>query len=95
MKNSGRFKSMEGKEFSSIDPETVVQVCVDKDKDWDKKGKVVGKCPEPCSYNIINEKGNIVRRNRRHLIPCQDEFNIQPDYDPPQPTQMPFSSESL
>ena len=94
-KNFGRLNRKEGKEFSSIDPDTIVRMRVNNDKDWDKKGIVVAKCPEPRSYDILNEKGNIVRCNRRHLIPCHDEFHIQPDYDPPQPNQLRISSESF
>ena len=80
-KNFGHFNNKKDKEFPSIDPGTV-RMNVDKDKNRDKKGIVVEKCSEPHSYNILNEKGNIVRRNRRHLIPCHKEFNIQPDYEP-------------
>jgi len=30
----------------------------------------------------------MVRRNRLHIIPCYDDFNIQPNYDLPQQTQL-------
>ena len=35
----------------------------------------------PQSYNILNERGNVLARNRCHLIPTTEKFNIKHDYD--------------
>ena len=95
VKNSDRVLNKKHRDYPSINPDSVVRMRIDSDKNWEKKGLVVEKCSEPRSYNILNEKGNIVRRNRRHLIPCYDEFKIQPDYDIPTQNQLPHSSESV
>ena len=31
------------------------------------------------TYRILNSKGHVVRRNRRHLLTCKDKFRIQND----------------
>lgn len=79
------------KDLPSIRPGSVVRMRVPGDKDWRNKGKVIEKSKEPRSYRVLNEKGNIVRRNRRHLIPCHDRFSIQHDYDPIQLTDLPLA----
>eukprot|EP00112_Aurelia_sp_Birch-Aquarium-sp1_P022166 Seg6150.2 transcript_id=Seg6150.2/GoldUCD/mRNA.D3Y31 product="hypothetical protein" protein_id=Seg6150.2/GoldUCD/D3Y31 len=33
----------------------------------------------PCL--VLNSKGNVVRRNRRHLLPTSGTFQVQPNYD--------------
>ena len=60
-------------------PGTTVRVRTDKDTDWSKKGKVVEKCSEPRSYRILNQQGNVVRRNRRHLLPTKETFKVEND----------------
>ena len=35
----------------------------------------------PRLYDILNERGNILARNRRHLIPTTEKFNIKHDCD--------------
>ena len=35
----------------------------------------------PQSYDILNERGNVLARNRRHVIPTTERFNIKHDYD--------------
>ena len=67
--------------MSDITPGTVVRMRIPGEKQWNKIGKVVEKCPQPRAYRILNSKGNIVRRNRRHLLPCKDKFHIQSDQD--------------
>ena len=69
------------KDLPDITPGTVVRVRIPGEKQWNEIGKVVEKCPEPRAYRILNSKGNIVRRNRRHLLPCKDKFHIQIDQD--------------
>ena len=67
---------------------TVVCMRVPGERQWDEIGKVVAKCQEPRTYCILNSKGNIVRRNRRHLLPCKDKFHIQIDH-----TELPGSTQ--
>ncbi len=88
-KRAERLNNRNTKDLPSIRPGSVVRMRVNGDKDWRKKGKVIEKSTEPRSYRVLNEKGNIVRRNRRHLIPCHDRFNIQHDYDPIEPRHLP------
>ena len=35
---------------------------------------MISKRPEPCSY-VLNEKGNIIRRNRWQLLPTNETIN--------------------
>ena len=66
-------------------------MCVNEDSDWRKKGRVIQKSTEPRSYHVLNDKGNVVRPNRHHLIPCHDKFNIQHDYDMIEPNHLPHT----
>ena len=82
------------KDLTNIEPGTVVCMRVQGEKRWDEIGKVVEKCQEPRAYRILNSKGNVVRRNRRHLLPCKDKFRIQNGHDdhielPPSTPQQP------
>ena len=43
-------------------------VHIRKGDTWSGRGKVVGSSTQPCSYNILTEQGNTLRRNRRHII---------------------------
>ena len=69
------------KDLPDITPGTVVRMRIPGERQWNEIGKVVEKCPEPRAYRILNSKGNIVRRNRRHLLYCKDKFHIQNDQD--------------
>ena len=42
---------------------------------WKQRGTVIAKRDEPRSYDIVNEKGNVIRRNRQHLIPTKEAFD--------------------
>ena len=42
---------------------------------------LIAKRSEPRSGDVINEKGNIVRRNRCQLIPTNEKFEIDIDYE--------------
>ena len=79
------------KDLPSIRPGSVVRMRVNEDSDLSKKGKVIQKSTEPRLYRVLNEKGNVVRCNRRHLIPCQDKFNIKHDYDVIEPNHLPHA----
>ena len=63
-----------------IAPGTTVQIRTNEQNPWDKKGIVVSQNNRPRSYDILNERGNILARNRRHLIPTTKKFNIKHDY---------------
>ncbi|CAB3991160.1 Hypothetical predicted protein [Paramuricea clavata] len=84
------------KDLPDIQPGTVVRIRAKEDEKWNQLGKVVEKCAEPRSYRLLNDKGNIVRRNRGHLIPCKDRFQIRNDfdYDDLEVTTRPSSPES-
>jgi hypothetical protein len=69
------------KDLPDIQPGTVVRIRAKEDEKWNQLGKVVEKCAQPRSYRVLNDKGNVVRRNRRHLIPCKDRFQIRNDFD--------------
>ena len=71
---------------TAIEPETqnrlstlkcgnTVRIRVNKEKTWDKKGSVIAPNDRPCLYNVLNEKGNLIIRNPRHLIPTNEKFN--------------------
>ena len=46
-----------------------------KTGNWRHKGKILSKRQEPRSYNVLNDKGNVVRRNRIHLLPTNEAFD--------------------
>ena len=46
---------------------------------WKRRGKVLSRRNEPRSYNVLNDKGNIVRRNRHQLLPTREPFNYESD----------------
>ena len=69
------------KDLPELQPGTVVRMRIDTDKSWKETGKIVEKCEQPHSYFVMNSKGNIVRRNRRHLLPTAEKFQIHPNYD--------------
>ncbi|XP_028415703.1 uncharacterized protein K02A2.6-like [Dendronephthya gigantea] len=88
------------KDLPDIEPGTVVRMRIHGEKRWNEVGKVVAKCQEPRAYRILNSKGNVVRRNRRQLLPCKDKFRIQYDQDdyaelPPSNIQQPKPKTSL
>ena len=41
---------------------------------WSLKGTVIRKCEEPRSYEVLTEKGTVLRRNRRHLLKTKEPF---------------------
>ena len=68
-------------DLTNIKPGTTVRIRTDKEISWSQKGKVVRKCKQPRAYLVMNEKGNIVRRNRRHLLPTKESFKATTDYN--------------
>ena len=72
------------KDLPPISPNTTVRIySKSKSGNWKQKGNVISKRTEPRSYNILNEKGNIIRRNRWQLLPsnetCDDEISVYDD----------------
>ena len=61
--------------LSTLKSGNTVRIRVDKEKTWDKKGSVIAPNDRPCLYNVLNEKGNLIIRNPRHLIPTNEKFN--------------------
>ena len=76
-----RTKETKGKNLPEIDPGTTVRIRTAKDKNWNEQGRVLSKCAEPRAYRLINSKGNIIRRNRVHIIPTKERFENIIDYD--------------
>ena len=58
-----------------------MQIRTDEQNLWDEKGIIVSQNNRPRSCEILNQRGNILARNRRHLIPTTEKFNIKHDYD--------------
>ena len=56
-----------------------MRIRTDKQNLRDKKDTVVNQ-NDPRSYDILNKRGNILVRNRCHLIPTTEKFNIDHDY---------------
>ena len=69
--------NLKEKEIKPINPGTTVRLRTDKQKDWTEKGVIVEKTSKPRSYMVQNSKGNIVRRNRKHLLPTKERFEVQ------------------
>ena len=64
-----------------ISPGTTVQIRANKKNLLDKKGVVVSQNNRPRLYDILNKRGNILARNRFHLIPTTEKFNFKNDYN--------------
>ena len=67
--------------LSTLKPGDTVRIRTDEEKTWYKKGSVIAPNDRPRSYNVLNEKGNLIIRNRRHLIPANEKFSVKHDYD--------------
>ena len=58
-----------------------MRIRTDSEKSWEQKGIVVKKREEPRSHNVLSSKGNIVRCNRRHLMPTKESFQVSNNYN--------------
>ena len=58
----------------NISQGNVIRICTDEQNLWDKKGIVIKQSNRPRPYHVINENGNVMIRNRRHLIPTNEKF---------------------
>ena len=56
--------------LTPLQPGQIVRIR--NDKDWENKGEILEKLDER-SYNVLTESGNILRRNRRHLLQTNEE----------------------
>ena len=76
---------------TAIEPETQnclstlksgdARIRTDEEKTWDKKESVVAPNDRPRSYNVLNEKRNLIIRNHCHLIPTNGKFIVKYNYD--------------
>ena len=65
----------------NISQGNTVRICTDEQNLWDKKGIVIKQNNRPRSYDVLNENGNVMIRNRRHLIPTNEKFTEKFSYD--------------
>ena len=64
------------KDKMDIQPNTAVRIYErSKNGNWRQHGKVLNKRSEPRSYDVINERGNVIRRNRVHLLPTNERYS--------------------
>ena len=67
--------------LSTLKPGDTVRIRTDEEKTWDKKGSVIAPNDRPRSYNVLNDKGNLIVRNPHHFIPTNKKFIVKHDYD--------------
>ena len=70
-----------GRNLPEIAPGKTVRIRTDEQNIWDKKGIIVSQDNRPRSCDILNERGNLLTRNRRHLLVTTEKFNVKHDYD--------------
>ena len=70
-----------GCNLPEIAPGNTVRIRKDEQNIWNKEGIVVSQNNRPLSYDILNERGNTLTRNSRHLLPTTEKFNIKHDHD--------------
>ena len=44
---------------------------------WSRHGMILNTKEQIRSYQLLNDEGNVIRRNRRHLIPSKDKFSVR------------------
>ena len=69
------------KYLSTLKPGDTVTIRTDEEKTWVKKGSDIAPNDVPRSCNVLNEKGNLIIRKRRHLIATNEKFIVNHDYD--------------
>ena len=65
----------------NISQGNTIRIRTDEQNLWDKKGIVIKQNNRPRSYDVLNENGNVMIRNRRHLIPTNEKFTEKFSYD--------------
>ena len=58
-----------------------ISIRTDKEETWDKKESGIARNDHPRSYNVLNEKDNLIIRNRHHIIPTNEKFIVRHDYE--------------
>ena len=61
--------------------EIPLRIRTDEQNLWDKKGIVIKQNKRPRSHDVLNENGNVMIRNSRHLIPTNEKFTEKFSYD--------------
>ena len=64
------------KDFSLPELKPGDNVRLRKGKIWSRKGKIIEKLKQPRSYNVRVGNGNILRRNRRHIMKTKEDFEF-------------------
>ena len=66
--------------FQSLNPRDTVRY--DQNNIWTRTGIILNKNDMSRSHTMLNDKGNLIRRNRRHLIKVDSKFvKIENDND--------------
>ena len=74
-KQEQRFQNQNKNLLHPIKPGTTVRILSEnKHEKWKVKGQVYKKLELPRSYDVINEKGNCIQRNRSHLITSKENI---------------------
>ena len=50
-----------------------------ENQSWSRKGKIVQVGPEIRSYRVLTDKDTVIRCNRRHLLPTDEQFTVDRD----------------
>ena len=53
--------------LSTLKPGYNVGIRTDEEKTWDKKGSVIAPNDRPPSYNVLNDKGNLIIRKQKGI----------------------------
>ena len=48
-----------------------------KNKNWERKGRVISKSEKPRSYPVETENGKFLHRNKRHLLKTSETFSAR------------------
>lgn len=71
---------------AKFQPGTPVRIRYDTDKSWSRRGTIINKRAEPRSFDVLNERGNTIRVNERHIIratgddPSDTPIKIEDDF---------------
>ena len=83
------------RKLPEIAPGITMRIRTNEPNLWDKKSIFVSQNNRPRLYNILNKRGNILARNRHHLISRTRKFNIKHDYDNAIPLSNTFTHPNL
>ena len=76
--------------LSNISQRNTVRIRTDEQNVWDKKCIVIKQNNRPRSYDVLNENGNVIIRNRWHLIPTNEKFTEKLEIEICHLTQLSF-----